>query len=604
MIGSRVLMAKSELISTAKNAAKPELSHEYFMTRDARTCVGPAYNLSLARPRIFASAKPELVSGSTPLPLPIQAKLEIGSVDDPLELEADNVATQITRMPGWKVSGTPITQAINGIQRKCSCGGTCDACKDKDADEEYGRVQRMPTVASRSVHTSSALSPPPLVHEVLRAPGQPLDPATRAFFEPRFGHDFSRIRVHTDAKAAESAKSINARAYTVGHQIVFGAKWYAPATDEGAKLLAHELTHVMQQSGGANKAKLRRDVEVKADPGATCSLEQHRHIEPAAYKANEWLAITLGAINSHLSGAKTPGAQAAQAALTKHFHSTDTAVVTYVRDRLQTIQSDLFGRRNFRVNCPPASDRQCGTKHGSEEFVAVVPSDNPNEINLCQQFFERGVDDCASTIIHEFGHTQLGLTEKQSIVDRGYKWDKYYPYLTTGETLINAESYAMLAREIATGSSPAPAAISDDIGKSCPKDWVPLITDAMMKARAWNHRAAISTPAGHEFSLVYKKLDGTITSEIGFKCILDGGGRCPTSDLYWYFAGDLRVCPSWRQISSPDERAIEMLATLYGYKGVMSQSEEASEKRRRAAQEAQRLHSANVPSTAEVLRGK
>jgi len=597
-------MAKPELISTAKNAAKTELPHEHFMTRDARTCAGPASSLSLARPRTFAPAKWGGASGPAPLPWPIQAKLEIGSVDDPLEREADSVATQIMRMPGWKASGTPITQAVTGVQRKCSCGGTCDACKGKNVEEENGRVQRMPAVASRSVQTSSASNPPPIVHEVLRSAGQPLDSGTRSFFEPRFGHDFSRIRVHTDAKAGESAKSINARAYTVGHQIVFGSKWYAPATDEGAKLLAHELTHVVQQSGGANKAMLQRDVEVKADPGATCSLEQHRHIEPAANKANEWLATTLGAINSHLSGAKTPDAQVARAALTKHFHSTDAAVVTYVRDRLQTIQSDLFGRRNFRVNCPPASDRQCGTKHGSEEFVAVVPSDNPNEINLCRQFFERGVDDCASTIVHEFGHTQLGLTEKQSIVDRGYKWDKYYPYLTTGEALINAESYAMLAREIATGSSPAPGAVADDIGKSCPKDWVPLIMDAMMKARAWNHRAAISTPAGHEFSLVYKRLDGTITSEIGFKCILDGGGRCPTSDLYWYFAGDLRICPSWRQISSPDERAIEMLATLYGYKGVMSQSEEATEKRRRAAREAQRLHSANVPSTAEVLSGK
>jgi len=358
----------------------------------------------------------------------------------------------------------------------------------------------------------------------------------------------------------------------------------------------------------ANSAMLRRapaaQAEVKADPGVTCSLKQHQHIEPAAYKANEWLAITLGAINSYLNSAKTPGAQTAAAVLMNHFHSTDPKVVSYVRDRLQTIQGDLFGRRNFRVNCPPASDRECKTEQGIKDYVAVVPTpENPNEINLCRPFFERGVDDCASTIIHEFGHTQLGLSEKQAIVDRGYKWDAYYPYLTTGEALTNAESYAMLAREIATGSSPAPGPVSDDIGKTCPQDWVPLIMDAIWKARAWNHRAALNTPSDHEFSLVYKTIDGKLTSEIGFKCILDKGyrDRCVGGTAYWLIAGDLRICADWRQISSPDDRAIEMLTALYGYKGVMDDNAGATEKRRMAAREARRIHAANVPSTADVL---
>jgi len=91
---------------------------------------------------------------------------------------------------------------------------------------------------------------PSIVHEVLRSPGQPLDPATRAFFEPRFGHDFSRVRVHTDARAAESARAVNALAYTVGRKIVFGAGRYMPETSDGRQLLAHEFVHVVQQSGG------------------------------------------------------------------------------------------------------------------------------------------------------------------------------------------------------------------------------------------------------------------------------------------------------------------------------------------------------------------
>jgi hypothetical protein len=88
---------------------------------------------------------------------------------------------------------------------------------------------------------------PPIVHEVLRSPGQPLDPVTRAFMEPRFGHDFSQVRVHADSKAAESAQAVNALAYTVGRDVVFGAGQYAVGTSEGQRLLAHELAHVVQQ---------------------------------------------------------------------------------------------------------------------------------------------------------------------------------------------------------------------------------------------------------------------------------------------------------------------------------------------------------------------
>jgi Domain of unknown function (DUF4157) len=88
---------------------------------------------------------------------------------------------------------------------------------------------------------------PPLVGEVLSASGQPLDQSTRTFMESRFAHDFSRVQVHTDAKAAESAQAVQARAYTVGRDVVFGAGQYAPGTLAGKRLLAHELTHVVQQ---------------------------------------------------------------------------------------------------------------------------------------------------------------------------------------------------------------------------------------------------------------------------------------------------------------------------------------------------------------------
>jgi len=95
---------------------------------------------------------------------------------------------------------------------------------------------------------------PPIVHEVLRSPGQPLEPDTRAFMEGRFGYDFSRVKVHTESMAAKSAREVNALAYTIGRDIVFGERQYDTSTSDGLKLLAHEMTHVIQQGESARFA--------------------------------------------------------------------------------------------------------------------------------------------------------------------------------------------------------------------------------------------------------------------------------------------------------------------------------------------------------------
>ncbi len=100
---------------------------------------------------------------------------------------------------------------------------------------------------------ASPLAAPPVVHEVLGEAGQPLHAETRALMESRFGHDFSKVRVHADGKAAESAQAVNALAYTVGSDIVLGTGQYAPETNEGRKLMAHELTHVVQQKTAPKK---------------------------------------------------------------------------------------------------------------------------------------------------------------------------------------------------------------------------------------------------------------------------------------------------------------------------------------------------------------
>jgi hypothetical protein len=112
---------------------------------------------------------------------------------------------------------------------------------------ETGRASVLQRSAAHQTKLGVA---PPIVHEVLRSPGQPLDRATRAFVEPMFGHDFGQVRVHADTRAAESARTVDAHAYTVGRHVVFGAGRHAPQTKSGLGLLAHELTHVLQQGFG------------------------------------------------------------------------------------------------------------------------------------------------------------------------------------------------------------------------------------------------------------------------------------------------------------------------------------------------------------------
>ena len=142
------------------------------------------------------------------------------------------------------------------LQRKCACGGSpgvageCQECSTQKLSLQRSTRNPEPDTRNRE-------GVPPIVHEVLRSPGRPLGEEARAFMEPRFGHDFSRVRVHTDARAAESARAVNAQAYTVGPNVVFGTGRYRPDSAQGRSLLAHELTHTIQQGNESGLGVLR-----------------------------------------------------------------------------------------------------------------------------------------------------------------------------------------------------------------------------------------------------------------------------------------------------------------------------------------------------------
>lgn len=153
--------------------------------------------------------------------LPLQRKLAIGSANDPLEAEADSMADRV--MNSSVGAGPSSTNTAPALRRK------------PNGD--------IPPIEA-----------PSIVHEALHSPSQPLEAETRAFMEPRVGRDLSSVRIHTGPRAADSARAIDARAYTVGPDIVFASGAYEPRTHSGRRLIAHELSHTLQQTTGNEHA--------------------------------------------------------------------------------------------------------------------------------------------------------------------------------------------------------------------------------------------------------------------------------------------------------------------------------------------------------------
>lgn len=165
----------------------------------------------------------------------LQAKLRIGSANDPLEREADRLADQVMADSGPVAPGQPLP---------------------------------FTAVAQRSaaVDAAGAERAPAAVDDAATMPGAPLAEPLRQFFEPRFGHDFGHVRIHTDSNAGRAAQAIDARAYTVGDHVFFAPGQYTPTTDTGRRLLAHELSHVLQQNGVVRRACDKAIVGKRTEP--------------------------------------------------------------------------------------------------------------------------------------------------------------------------------------------------------------------------------------------------------------------------------------------------------------------------------------------------
>ena len=220
----------------------------------------------------------------------IQLKLIIGAADDHYEKEADAVADKVMRMPESKVQRQAESEEEEPIQTR-SITPIVQRQPEPEEEEEEAVPEReeesTPILESVPTGDAGELDEQDLLQakatpghtpqvapnvaaniQSLKGGGQPLPPNQRTFFESRMGQDFRGVRIHTDSKAADSAQTIQAKAFTLGNNIVFNTGQYSPDNHEGKKLLAHELTHVVQQNGGSG-------IETKIAPISFTNTEQN-----------------------------------------------------------------------------------------------------------------------------------------------------------------------------------------------------------------------------------------------------------------------------------------------------------------------------------------
>jgi hypothetical protein len=220
---------------------KPEVNKDNSDSRMRRTNHSRSVNLSVYRilflQRTVGNRAVQRLLRSGIL----QAKLRIGQPPgDVYEQEADRVADEVMRM----AEPQAVSQEDAHIQQ------ACEGCEEEELRRQPEEEEEEELLQTKEMSGQNAETTPDLESHInaIRGGGQPLAESERSFFEPRFGRDFGQVRVHTDNNAAEMARMVNARAFTVGQDVVFGAGQYEPGTSTGKMLLGHELTHVVQQN--------------------------------------------------------------------------------------------------------------------------------------------------------------------------------------------------------------------------------------------------------------------------------------------------------------------------------------------------------------------
>lgn len=483
------------------------------------------------------------------------------------------------RAPGHASALAPPARAM---QPRCACGGkagaggSCEECARRRRPELQRRAR--PGAPSDGAGGASALP---------TSPGRPLDGMTRRFFERRFGHGFGDVRVHDDARAAAAAREADALAFTCGRDIVFAAGRYEPAAPHGLRLLAHELTHVVQQRTGLAAARdsrhddpaeheaernaerlhtrepMRFDMrapalarqpapDAPADPsaGVDCSEPQQRALERARQQALRWLARALSRLNDYIAAPLERAHRAVREALQRHFGRHDAPVAARVQTVLDRSHEDLDARAadSADFECHGEGDASCLNNGAFARGSLIV---------LCPPFFEadHSLNDRAAALIHETAHALPDGPDAPPIPDRAYDSDRLLPLLSTEEALNNAESYSMFVRETATGTTVTGSPPRDDI-EDCSTPTRSHIEMSLARAQRWNNRAMTVTNGTSRSDIVAAHLGDDLPAT-----------RAAAARVYNLLVPRLR---SPIDVRCDDEAASACSATRRAYKGTES----------------------------------
>lgn len=625
----------------------------------------------------------------------VQCKLTVGSPDDKHEQEADTVADKVMRMPEQ-----------NFVQRKCA---HCE-------EEEKKQVRRKPlsenitpliqTKSDGGAEFSNSLSQK---ISSSQGSGSSMDSNTQSFMSSRFGNDFSHVKIHTDGEAVQMNRELNAKAFTTGRDIYFNEGQYQPNSDSGKHLLAHELTHTVQQGTAPPAIQKKKDPsfeiaglyenrsgkpgfvffdirqpdetlskpedaldkdekqkiknKAKANPPAIhlfgfaseegkrkeddeligrrvlavknvltaegydsskidTSASNQRSLARAHYDYRFWRTVEM-ADGADSARKPKPGSTRGIEACTKDqkdiiekatkdaddilkklekrltdyvadptkdaalkkgldFYFKDSSK-TFVRNRLihRFKNINRFVNKIFKIV-------KCGTPL-SQDCGAATALTSPAEMILCDDFFSGGYTTRkqAYILIHESGH---GSSE--AIGDRGYQHERVFLFLSTDQSLANADSFMLLAEEVNEGKRPADI-VSDtkDDTKGC--DSNPDLKKKTLEAVAWAQRlntyahTGIAQTYGNDentqfmapFFIAhfgnanrpamagildrYLKMDEVFNQDLTFACKDSKDPVCATSSLpIWTIDGEVTVCPDHLKDSSQLKRINNMYAGL------------------------------------------
>jgi hypothetical protein len=335
----------------------------------------------------------------------------------------------------------------------------------RQEENEEGRGEEPVQAEQESNHTPRLT--PALDRQIrsLRG-GSPLPSAARSFFERRFGSDFSGVRVHAGNAAAEAARGVNAKAFTVGREIVFGQGQYSPDAPGGQRLLAHELTHVIQQTdvaeapSGSDSPSLQRQTAAPQpapqygkpcsgnSAGSTDPCQKLRCTTPQLTIIREDVIRAIGYVNSALISLLPPISDDSRQAMDWYMGSHDDGTVATVTKRLGEILTALQDTRDIdRIGCDPDDSNAAYTCAGGH----TIDTDCYSPICITDKYFGGSERMRTQTIIHECAHRVGMAVGEPTNFDDIYRWSARFMFLSTDEALQNSDSYALLAGAIVGG---------------------------------------------------------------------------------------------------------------------------------------------------------